>query len=66
MSESLAEGLTREIKRCTELAAEYDKIPTGVFGALMIRRVIDYAIGASASGDVGAMLRAFSALEECQ
>lgn len=50
---SLAEALPLEIKRCLELIEIYKTIPTGGFGAMMIRRDVDAAIKASAEGGCG-------------
>ena len=64
--ENLIEGLQREINRCRELAAEYDRLPNGVgvFGATAIRNEIIQAEQAIASGDTVLMMRLFRSLEE--
>lgn len=66
--DTLGDALPRELKRCRELVAKYDKLPGGVgaFGAHMIRRDIAAGERALLSGDVVAMLRAYEALKGCQ
>ena len=62
--ENLMDGLVDELNRNRELKAEYDKIPTGFFGASMIK--IDIKIGEDAinSGDVIQMMTAYTALKD--
>ncbi len=54
--------------RCNELREvylpEYDKIPTGVFAATMIRQSISAAEAAIAGGDVAEMVYALKDLDE--
>lgn len=61
--ENLAEGLQRQISRNQELLEIYKTIPTGAFGAAMIKRDLDAAIKAMAEGDTVAMISAYKALE---
>ena len=62
---NLIEGLQEEMNRCRELKKEYEKIPTGVFGATMIQVDINNGERAIASGDVVKMLSAYKKLQEC-
>lgn len=63
--DSLAEALPKAIKRSQELLEAYVDIgPMGSFGAGFIRRDIDEAVKALASGDVVRMIGAFKALNE--
>ena len=62
--ENLADGLKKELKRNRELIVMYMSIPTGGFGASMIRQDIQAADKAILDGDVVAMLRAYNKLKE--
>lgn len=62
---SLAEQLPKEQQRVRELLPHYDAIPTGVFGATMLRQALTRAEQAAASGDVIAMLRSYEELKGC-
>lgn len=62
---NLIEGLQKEMNRCRELKKEYEKIPTGSFGATMIQVDINNGERAIASGDVVKMLSAYKKLQEC-
>jgi len=64
--ESLAEALPKEQERVRELIRVYDSIPTGGFGASMLRQALKRAEQAAASGDVVAMLRSYEELKDCQ
>ena len=64
--ENLAEAFPDEIERCRELLDAYKEIgPAGTFGVIMIKKDIDEAIKALASGDVVRMIRAYKTLKEC-
>lgn len=65
-TDTLGDALPRELARCRELVLIYDSIPTGVFGAMMIRRDIAEGEAAQASGDVVRMIRAYDALKGCK
>ena len=60
MSENIADALAKEIKRNQELLEAYRDIPTGAFGATMIKADIDFAVDALASGDVIEILKAYA------
>lgn len=61
---NLMEGLIAETNRCREVVKLYDAIPTGAFGAAMIRQDIAFAEQAMGSGDVIAMMEAYKRLKE--
>lgn len=63
---NLAEGIEQEINRCQDLIDVYRTIPTGAFGAMMIRLAVDRAIRATAEQDTVAMIRAYNELRSCQ
>ena len=58
------EGLIEEVNRNKELLKEYEKIPTGVFGAAMIKKDIVDAEKAMGSGDVIEMLKCYETLKK--
>jgi hypothetical protein len=58
------EALVKEVKRNQELLKEYEKIPTGAFGAAMIRLGLDRAYHALARGDAVEMLKAYEAIKD--
>jgi len=60
MAENLIEGLNREIERNEELVKVYDTIPTGAFGAMMIRNDIARAKRALETGDTVGMISALA------
>jgi len=63
---NLVQGLIEEMNRCRELLKLYEDIPTGGFGAAMLRRRISGGEEAMISGDVIEMLKAYQALTECE
>lgn len=62
---TLADELPKEQARCRELLAEYQKIPTGRFGAIMIEAALREADEASASQDLPRMIAAYQRLKDC-
>lgn len=60
---NLMEGLLHEIERNRELLSEYQSIPTGAFGAMLVAADIKDAEKALASGDTVEMLRVYNALQ---
>jgi len=62
---NLIKGLQQEMNRCRELLQEYDAIPQGVFGAMMIRQIIKNAENAIAMGDTIAMMKSLKELQGC-
>lgn len=62
--ENLMEGLIGEVKRCRELLGHYEAIPTGFFGASLLRKDIELAEKAMGSGDVVEMVKTYKMLQE--
>ena len=60
---NLLEGLQRELKRNIELLQIYKTIPTGGFGALIIKNKIEEAEKAIAEGDIVKMLNCYEDLQ---
>lgn len=60
---SLLGSLASEINRVCGIMAKYDKIPTGFFAAILMRRDINEAIEALYIGDTVGMLTAYEALK---
>jgi len=52
------------MNRCRELLKLYEEIPTGAFGAMMIRKEILDAEKAIANGDTIEMMRSYKSLKE--
>lgn len=66
-TESVGEAFPREQARVRELLSQYREIgPAGAFGALMLEQTLREADAAMASGDVIAILRAFTKMQECK
>ena len=63
MIESIAEALPKEQERVRALLSLYEKIPTGVFAATMMRQSLAQAERAAAAGDVVGMLAAYQDLQ---
>jgi len=63
---NLAEALPAEQRRVRALLDAYNKIPTGAFGAAMLRNALERAERAAAAGDVVAMARSYAELKECE
>jgi hypothetical protein len=64
--DSLGDAFPREQERVRELLTLYQTIPTGAFGAMMLKGVLQRAEQAAAGGDVVAMLGSFEELKGCQ
>ena len=62
--ETLGEALPKEMARVRDkLLPVYDAIPTGVFGATMMRADLDRAAKAMIEGDVVEMMRVYESLK---
>ena len=61
---NLMQGLIEELNRNRELLKEYEKIPTGAFGATMIRKDIVDAEKVIGTGDVIEMLKCYEMLKK--
>lgn len=67
MTETLMDGLFKEMNRCRELLKEYEAIGApGMFGAAMIKRDIALAELSIRENDVIKMIEAYDVLKECQ
>jgi hypothetical protein len=66
MAENLIHALQREMNRCRELLKEYEKIPQGQFGAIMIKVDIATAEKSIADGDTVQMIISLKSLQECK
>ena len=60
---NLIEGMQSQMNRCRELLKQYEAIPTGFFGAGIIKQSIAAAEKSIASGDVIEMLKCYKDLE---
>lgn len=60
---NLIEGLLAELNRNREILKLYEDIPTGTFGAIMIKESIITAERAMSEGDTVAMMRAYEELK---
>jgi hypothetical protein len=64
---NVIEGIQAECKRVRELIPHYEAIgPVGIFGKTMLNAAIQEGEAAIASGDVVRMIRALTALRDCQ
>lgn len=63
---NLVQGMLEELARARELLRLYEGIPTGVFGAAVIRAAIKDAEQSMAVQDLPDMIRAFEALEKLE
>lgn len=65
--DNIVSGIQQQCERLrTTVLPEYDAIPTGGFGAAMIRADIKHAERAIASGDVLDMLRVYKTLKDIE
>ena len=60
---NLIDVLKQELSRNREILQYYEEIPTGAFGAAMIKAAIQKGEDALASGDATRMLRALKELK---
>lgn len=65
MNENLMSGLLKERDRVKELKTEYDKIPTGKFGSIMLSQILSRTDAAISAGDVIEMMVCYEELKEC-
>ena len=63
---NLIEGMLSEMDRCRDLIKIYNTIPTGAFGAAMIKQDIVAAEKAINSGDTVEMIRCYKSLKNCK
>ena len=64
--ENIIEGIQQEVVRCREILKEYEAIPQGAFGAMMIKRTITEAESAVAHGDTIEMILKYKELKEIE
>ncbi len=64
MPDNLIEALQKEITRSKKLIVEYEKLPTGGFGAAMIKVSVMEAEAAIASMDAVQIVRCLKSLRE--
>lgn len=60
---NLIDGMQREMNRCRELLKLYEQIPTGTFGAAVIKQGISKAEKAIADDSIVEMLKSYEALK---
>ena len=63
---NLIDGLNEELERARELLEVYKSIPTGGFGAMVIREKIKHAEMSMQLGDTVGMLRAYGELQKLE
>ena len=63
---NLIDGLNEQLTRARELLKLYEGIPTGGFGAMMIRQAIEHAESSMRDGDTVQMIFAYKALEKLE
>ena len=63
---NLMQGLIQETNRAREVLGEYEKIPEGKLGAMLIKQDIAAAEAAMGSGDVVAMLAAYERVKSVE
>ena len=65
---TLADGITEEIKRVTEILTQYHELPNnaGLIGSMMIKHDLDEATKALASGDVIKILQSYEILKSIE
>lgn len=66
MPTNLMEGVMAELRRCRDLLRAYEAIPTGAFGAHLIRQAIREAEDAIASDDIIRLIQAYENLKGFQ
>lgn len=63
---NLIDGLNIELKRAKELLELYESIPTGGFGAAMIKQTIDHAELSMQTGNTVEMMKAYQRLQKLE
>lgn len=63
---SLAEEILQQQERVRELLTEYEKIPTGIFGAAMLKQLLKRTEVAVMNQDPVEMLLCYEELKECK
>ena len=60
---NLVDGFKQELERARELLIVYQGIPTGQFGAIVVKEAIDKAETSMLTGDVVEMISAYKELK---
>ena len=60
---NLVDGFKQELERARELLIAYESIPTGIFGAVVVKDAIDKAETSMLTGDVVEMIHAYNVLK---
>ena len=60
---NFVDGFKQELERARELLIAYESIPTGIFGAVVVKDAIDKAETSMLTGDVVEMIQAYNALK---
>ena len=63
---TISDSFIAEQERVRELLGIYDSIPSGAFGAAMIRKVLRRADRAAISGDIVEIMRIYEELKGCK
>lgn len=63
---NLIDGLNTELKRAKELLELYESIPTGAFGAAMIKQTIDHAELSIQTCNTVEMVKAYQRLQNLE
>lgn len=63
---NLVDGLNQELERARELLDVYEGIPSGGFGAMVIRETIEHAEKSMQLGDTVEMLKAYGSLQKLE
>lgn len=63
---NLIDGLNIELKRAKELLELYESIPTGGFGAAMIKQTINHAELSMQTGNTVEMVKAYQRLQNLE
>ncbi|MCJ7694311.1 MAG: hypothetical protein MUO40_02695 [Anaerolineaceae bacterium] len=62
----LIDGLNIELNRAKELLTLYESIPTGGFGAMIIKQTIEHAELSMQTSNAVEMVKAYAALEKVE
>ena len=63
---NLIDGLNIELKRAKELLEVYESIPTGGFGAAMIKQTIEDTESCMQTGNTVEMMKAYQRLQNLE
>lgn len=63
---NLIEGIQKEQARVREVLKQYESIPQGAFGAVMLKQALKNSEKAIAEGDTIKMLSCYQELKDCE